>query len=238
MAHPRSRGENVRLPPSIATASGSSPLTRGKQGVVGTIASDVRLIPAHAGKTAVLPPPISTQTAHPRSRGENGLGCSGGSAAGGSSPLTRGKPRLLQAGGLLRRLIPAHAGKTVGGTDTTLENPAHPRSRGENRFSPPDWPLVSGSSPLTRGKHQDLGYRCDGLRLIPAHAGKTSTRRTRTSAPAAHPRSRGENRLSLTRTGIRRGSSPLTRGKQRPRAPRARPRRLIPAHAGKTFKGA
>ena len=50
----------------------------------------------------------------------------------------------------------------------------------------------------------------------------------------AHPRSRGENLQPSALTGIKGGSSPLTRGKlDRPESPAPGPR-LIPAHAGKT----
>ena len=51
----------------------------------------------------------------------------------GSSPLTRGK--LGGLGGLCIRpgLIPAHAGKTPTGRQSTGGQGAHPRSRGENR---------------------------------------------------------------------------------------------------------
>ena len=50
-----------------------------------------------------------------------------------------------------------------------------------------------GSSPLTRGKrlHQDPFVMT--VRLIPAHAGKTSTAVSTMTVPGAHPRSRGEN---------------------------------------------
>ena len=51
---------------------------------------------------------------------------------GGSSPLTRGKLVALTLAGVLIRLIPAHAGKTID-TGNSLASPkAHPRSRGEN----------------------------------------------------------------------------------------------------------
>ena len=50
-AHPRSRGENTSSKPRLSKASGSSPLTRGKQTQGHEIGGDLRLIPAHAGKT-------------------------------------------------------------------------------------------------------------------------------------------------------------------------------------------
>ena len=91
-----------------------------------------------------------------------------------------------------------------------------------------------GSSPLTRGKPgRGLGRR--GLaRLIPAHAGKTTPRRSLEASRKAHPRSRGENDPSGSVSHSHPGSSPLTRGKRRLTGVHAWRRGLIPAHAGKT----
>ena len=51
-AHPRSRGENCDVLSLQAYYPGSSPLTRGKQRARSDVGRRVRLIPAHAGKTA------------------------------------------------------------------------------------------------------------------------------------------------------------------------------------------
>ena len=53
-AHPRSRGENSDTMLSLASIIGSSPLTRGKQGLPEEVPGRVGLIPAHAGKTTAL----------------------------------------------------------------------------------------------------------------------------------------------------------------------------------------
>ena len=71
-------------------------------------------------------------------------------------------------------------------------------------------------------------------RLIPAHAGKTRSQPAAAPGPRAHPRSRGENPNGRVKIGTSAGSSPLTRGKHRDQDRAHRPRRLIPAHAGKT----
>ena len=91
-AHPRSRGENETHHVVSQSHEGSSPLTRGKPEADRARREQVRLIPAHAGKTC-------------RSR------CSLFSPCG-SSPLTRGKrgAEARPPGG--DGLIPAHAGKT------------------------------------------------------------------------------------------------------------------------------
>ena len=91
----------------------------------------------------------------------------------GSSPLTRGK--LAQLADLVawEGLIPAHAGKTVNARRAACARRAHPRSRGENAEYKALDALDEGSSPLTRGKREPLGWLVDVVGLIPAHAGKT-----------------------------------------------------------------
>ena len=111
-AHPRSRGEN------LANAL--------------RVIADERLIPAHAGKTPLGSALLGTVRAHPRSRGENELGKRRVEGVKGSSPLTRGKRRRMDRRRARRRLIPAHAGKTVADLVDREETGAHPRSRGEN----------------------------------------------------------------------------------------------------------
>ena len=70
-AHPRSRGENAYAQNLNKRGSGSSPLTRGKRAHDHRLSPPLRLIPAHAGKTADQPYPPASPAAHPRSRGEN-----------------------------------------------------------------------------------------------------------------------------------------------------------------------
>ena len=213
---------------------GSSPLTRGK--LVHFLSRNllVGLIPAHAGKTSARPSSRRPRAAHPRSRGENRGHAPASSRRGGSSPLTRGKPRESDLTLILLGLIPAHAGKTTQSASYKTPTGAHPRSRGENTVIPVVRSPVTGSSPLTRGKR---GAAADGqfeCRLIPAHAGKTAQHRLTRNQHQAHPRSRGENVQGRSADWVQRGSSPLTRGKQGPRGQRGDPYRLIPAHAGKT----
>ena len=95
-----------------------------------------------------------------------------------------------------------------------------------------------GSSPLTRGKRAVLRLHAVGVRLIPAHAGKTSFGVTSSRPITAHPRSRGENISATLISRPARGSSPLTRGKRSARAFQFGRPRLIPAHAGKTRRDA
>ena len=111
---------------------------------------------------------------------------------------------------------------------------AHPRSRGENSISGLIVDRATGSSPLTRGKRHNRVCNRVSVGLIPAHAGKTFSGSPSHVHSKAHPRSRGENGTTEYATACQLGSSPLTRGKLPPCGPSCPPRRLIPAHAGKT----
>ena len=213
-AHPRSRGENPNTSRATACVTGSSPLTRGKPVKRWNAGRIPRLIPAHAGKTTEWSPGSPTRRAHPRSRGENRCVPSRPSRTVGSSPLTRGKPHRGVPDRAGTGLIPAHAGKTGLRPIPVRAEWAHPRSRGENGIVMLIEPAGGGSSPLTRGKRYAVSSRNDQSGLIPAHAGKTSRRRSRSLLSGAHPRSRGENGKGPDFAPKSRGSSPLTRGKR------------------------
>ena len=154
-AHPRSRGENPRAGKPCALSMGSSPLTRGKRLFRLDWVNRRRLIPAHAGKTSSSHCRHREVWAHPRSRGENQLWDPAPPHGGGSSPLTRGKPRADGRGHRRRGLIPAHAGKTPVRMCVSMHSRAHPRSRGENRGKRRSRRMHRGSSPLTRGKLEE-----------------------------------------------------------------------------------
>ena len=213
---------------------GSSPLTRGKLPKKVLQTAEMRLIPAHAGKTSGPSYRVIRPWAHPRSRGENPPTQNPPSKPSGSSPLTRGKRPLQGGSAQIVRLIPAHAGKTLpsrcrlgrccGSSPLTRGKlfrhvvvsvgvVAHPRSRGENSYFAQSFDTQLGSSPLTRGKLWSLWLVADGERLIPAHAGKTGCASRIARRATAHPRSRGENGDSHVFGHFSVGSSPLTRGK-------------------------
>ena len=212
-AHPRSRGENSQRVNIAQPRVGSSPLTRGKRARTGERWGPPGLIPAHAGKTARRTRPSDLESAHPRSRGENASSTAQISSMIGSSPLTRGKLACCEFSIRQMRLIPAHAGKTVGSEVGEVTVGAHPRSRGENADLVADGGHFKGSSPLTRGKPVPGADHVGDARLIPAHAGKTLAAMSAAASRRAHPRSRGENPLRGSVIADTCGSSPLTRGK-------------------------
>ena len=214
--------------------AGSSPLTRGKPPPHCRHRGRRRLIPAHAGKTTIFLTTWESSKAHPRSRGENHRSATRSCGVTGSSPLTRGKRPSPRGRAFSARLIPAHAGKTIFARFLQLEAEAHPRSRGENHHFRAVPGRYHGSSPLTRGKRPVCEDERTMTGLIPAHAGKTTLCDAHLINIPAHPRSRGENPTTLTGQILRRGSSPLTRGKRIAKITQRGLCRLIPAHAGKT----
>ena len=98
-------------------------------------------------------------------------------ASAGSTPLTRGKLVPDIATENVTGLIPAHAGKTKSPMPPSRTTEAHPRSRGENALTMSVSGSLTGSSPLTRGKRVGIDGDRAVLRLIPAHAGKTTLSR-------------------------------------------------------------
>ena len=227
--------ENVWYTATKLDRSDLSPLTRGKPRPSSTRRRALRLISAHTGKTPRLSDRSCHVTAHPRSREENIDAWQLPERHVGSSPLTRGKRTLRVTAGILRRLIPAHAGKTVQAENPNSQHRAHPRSRGENGRIMADTTSGAGSSPLTRGKRSRGEKAGGGGGLIPAHAGKTEARGAEVNVSQAHPRSRGENDSHRVIGDLQEGSSPLTRGKRFHDRGRRDADRLIPAHAGKTL---
>ena len=209
---------------------------RGKQSVCHFGCAFQRLIPAHAGKTQRARDLPSWARAHPRSCGENAKGAGSALLGAGSSPLMRGKPRLVEVTENRDGLIPAHAGKTPPSGPCRARARAHPRSCGENTIQGATSCGYTGSSPLMRGKQISEKHELCARGLIPAHAGKTDTEAAAEVLKRAHPRSCGENNDLLLGLHTDPGSSPLMRGKPVEEVRHVYCGGLIPAHAGKTCR--
>ena len=93
---------------------------------------------------------------------------------------------------------------------------------------------VMGSSPRVRGKRERALHGVEHPRLIPARAGKTSSRASSPPSVWAHPRACGENLHLVTVDEAWAGSSPRVRGKPGQAVEGLQHVRLIPARAGKT----
>ena len=170
------------------------------------------LIPARAGTTASCTHALLRPGAHPRSRGDHTVGRIRVFTVGGSSPLARGPRAVHVVHTSHRGLIPARAGTTGMPSAIASRLRAHPRSRGDHRFSshgPITW---MGSSPLARGPPSTSDRTSTSTGLIPARAGTTMRLPTTSRSPWAHPRSRGDHNHMTANIIKGLGSSPLARG--------------------------
>ena len=176
----------------------------------------------------------SLSRAHPRVCGENLRAASSASSTPGSSPRVRGKRCGCKFARPRAWLIPACAGKTGHPSGQIGDAEAHPRVCGENHTRTRFTGDVKGSSPRVRGKQVQGARELRRQRLIPACAGKTSTRFQQRHPMQAHPRVCGENPFGYSHARITRGSSPRVRGKPFYQDFDKNGLGLIPACAGKT----
>ena len=87
---------------------------RGKPPALSIQSLAKRITPAHAGKTRYSTDTLDVYQDHPRACGENLLREFGVIEQLGSPPRMRGKLIEGIVKGILNRITPAHAGKTVG----------------------------------------------------------------------------------------------------------------------------
>ena len=114
--HPRACGANKSVRGVSGVRIGSSPRMRGKHHADTTHGVEPRIIPAHAGQTTAFSAAPTPATDHPRACGANMNRMHQKIPYIGSSPRMRGKPGERETSPEARRIIPAHAGQTEGGT--------------------------------------------------------------------------------------------------------------------------
>jgi len=110
--HPRVRGELAAVPFGVLLPDGSSPRTRGTRERARWPRCPNRFIPAYAGNSTRCLAPSPAMAVHPRVRGELSIRTSYWRSNPGSSPRTRGTPRLDQRERERLRFIPAYAGNS------------------------------------------------------------------------------------------------------------------------------
>ena len=129
---------------------------------------------------------------------------------------------------------PRMRGKRVESFPQNATSPDHPRACGANPGALTWLALRAGSSPRMRGKLVRHGAVADERRIIPAHAGQTSSPCNWTFGSQDHPRACGANLTPKPLPPRKAGSSPRMRGKPGTRKRIAKLMRIIPAHAGQT----
>ncbi len=152
-----------------------------------------RIIPAHAGNSRRGRLAWRVRTDHPRACGELADRFNRIELWIGSSPRMRGTRIVIPAANEWLRIIPAHAGNSKSDRQAGRPESDHPRACGEldNRsgeFSTwdLDHPRACGELRYTVDVDEDI------LRIIPAHAGNSSTVPYGLAAKSDHPRACGE----------------------------------------------
>ena len=112
--HPRACGANGVWGVFNIRGHGSSPRMRGKPAVIYPRLGARRIIPAHAGQTHGRRYMADRTPDHPRACGANSTKYNARHMPTGSSPRMRGKQGRVRADPIRRRIIPAHAGQTLG----------------------------------------------------------------------------------------------------------------------------
>ena len=230
--HPRMRGERVRWAAAPSSISGSSPHVRGMPACRFNSIDPDRFIPACAGNASRISATCSATPVHPRMCGERIRWYQPKSGKHGSSPHARGTPYILLYDSGNDRFIPACAGNASAGPRTSPARAVHPRMRGERSRKTGERAPVGGSSPHARGTRQADHLNRIVQRFIPAYAGNATTLHRPHFWNSVHPRIRGERDPTYTTDGLKRGSSPHTRGTHWRYLGRWLGRRFIPAYAG------
>ena len=209
---------------------------RGKRGDGSSSRRAGRIIPAHAGQTWFKAGDAINSPDHPRACGANKNDARSSLPLAGSSPRMRGKLLRREPREAINRIIPAHAGQTCNHGQLAEPVPDHPRACGANAAHYRKIAGGVGSSPRMRGKPRGCNAPPTRFRIIPAHAGQTRSPPLMLWSCPDHPRACGANISLITGMSMRNGSSPRMRGKRTVSHDGVRYTRIIPAHAGQTFR--
>ena len=170
-------------------------------------------------------------------RGEHLPSKTVGTTGWGSSPHARGAPDDGVRPGSHAGIIPACAGSTTFRTGLSRPCWDHPRMRGEHRYALARSSAEVGSSPHARGARRQQACPRQRPGIIPACAGSTRRRWSRSRRPRDHPRMRGEHASVDFGDGPVEGSSPHARGALLPLEAVQPAIGIIPACAGSTSSG-
>ncbi|VEH26930.1 Domain of uncharacterised function (DUF2825) [Cellulomonas fimi] len=235
-AHPRTRGDDSGSGASPDPPQGSSPHAGRRLRTLPEDAAHDGLIPARGETTSSAWSPRGSPRAHPRTRGDDLRRVTDERVARGSSPHAGRRRGRARRRARVVRLIPARGETTRTHGYPRARRRAHPRTRGDDRWSHRPHSPSRGSSPHAGRRLLDEAPDRLEARLIPARGETTRPRSTLRTVSRAHPRTRGDDHgWSITEV-IGRGSSPHA-GRRRPADPQGRRGvGLIPAR-GETTTG-
>ena len=176
--HPRIRGVHSIDQARPGDLLGSSPHTRGAREFVCEGLVALGIIPAYAGCTSRPRRGRSRSADHPRIRGVHRGASDEHEHDPGSSPHTRGAPRVSGFPRDVSGIIPAYAGCTQTRPHHQRGIEDHPRIRGVHSNLSLKIEQSWGSSPHTRGAPYAHSSLFVNTRIIPAYAGCTGVNHT------------------------------------------------------------
>ena len=171
------------------------------------------ITPAYAGKRGFCNYDCYYFRDHPRVCGEKYAPASLKNSRSGSPPRMRGKGWNPCWRGLLNRITPAYAGKSISSGVISLRPGDHPRVCGEKGHDQHPLDLAEGSPPRMRGKGQGMPILAAMSRITPAYAGKSGCGGRNRRVSWDHPRVCGEKCGQVSWQIVCRGSPPRMRGK-------------------------
>ena len=165
---------------------------RGKARLQTALMVQMRITPAHAGKSRIRSGLRFWKRDHPRACGEKKQDLLKYSYGEGSPPRMRGKAWGTAVNALSVRITPAYAGKRRCWAGCKLLVWDHPRVCGEKPCSFPRWRTSPGSPPRVRGKVNIARFYITRHRITPAYAGKRIIAERAAIFSRDHPRVCGE----------------------------------------------
>ncbi|MDB5033317.1 MAG: hypothetical protein JWQ98_558 [Chlorobi bacterium] len=190
--HPHACGEIFMGSMRRSIIRGSSPRMWGDRGELAGKLIDPRFIPTHVGRSPASHPRSPSETVHPHACGEiipwsfAFTGCSG------SSPRMWGDLAISRYMRRLVRFIPTHVGRSSARTTTASRSPVHPHACGEIASDIVQIAHIVGSSPRMWGDPRRSRSRCDPMRFIPTHVGRSIRYNLVSVRVAVHPHACGE----------------------------------------------
>ena len=177
---------------AMVVDTGSPPHMRGKDDLLRRPEASGGITPAHAGKSDLKEAQKHMRKDHPRTCGEKRDFILEEQCGWGSPPHMRGKGAAIDLSTAANRITPAHAGKR---NVKTIHRPSrldHPRTCGEKPTLYAHRCRLWGSPPHMRGKEKAYVGPINGLRITPAHAGKSIECNRFATVRQDHPRTCGE----------------------------------------------
>ena len=152
----------------------------------------LRITPAHAGKSSSPGDTTKVSRDHPRACGEKGLRLLPRCLLPGSPPRMRGKGVPAPAHNPPSGITPAHAGKSYVLRFHQVFRQDHPRACGEKYSNMYKILCAIGSPPRMRGKAEGNNIDRTLAGITPAHAGKRTIPSDMKTCKKDHPRACGE----------------------------------------------